>query len=150
MVRRVLKRLSIENAISSRAFVRLDPRPPIVIASHDSNASRVAEPEARVSVRSGHSTSKSAAMAAAIWWKLVCSDYSKVASTRRRRPHSSAISSGRNLRSASGPLRRHPRHSGTQKAFANELVASRPRMLPKSPSFMFIVYYLPELRMLSI
>ena len=29
----------------------------------------IAVPEARVSVRSGHSTGKSAAMAAAIWWK---------------------------------------------------------------------------------
>jgi len=41
----------------------------------------IAEPEARVSVRSGHSTGKSAAMAAAIWWKLECFDYSKVACT---------------------------------------------------------------------
>ena len=41
----------------------------------------IAEPEARVSVRSGHSTGKSAAMAAAIWWKLECFDYSKVPCT---------------------------------------------------------------------
>ena len=41
----------------------------------------IAKPEARVSVRSGHSTGKSAAMAAAIWWKLECFDYSKVPCT---------------------------------------------------------------------
>ena len=32
-------------------------------------------------MRSGHSTGKSAAMAAAIWWKLECFDYSKVPCT---------------------------------------------------------------------
>jgi hypothetical protein len=41
----------------------------------------IAEPEARVSVRSGHSTGKSTAMAAAIWWKLECFDFSKVPCT---------------------------------------------------------------------
>src|SRR5208337_2389861 len=41
----------------------------------------IAKPEARVSVRSGHSTGKSTAMAAAIWWKLECFDYSKVPCT---------------------------------------------------------------------
>ena len=41
----------------------------------------IAKPEARVSVRSGHSTGKSAAMATAIWWKLECFDYSKVPCT---------------------------------------------------------------------
>jgi hypothetical protein len=41
----------------------------------------IAEPEARVSVRSGHGTGKSTAMAAAIWWKLECFDYSKVPCT---------------------------------------------------------------------
>ena len=37
----------------------------------------IAKPEARVSVRSGHSTGKSAAMATAIWWKLECFDGSE-------------------------------------------------------------------------
>ena len=41
----------------------------------------IAEPDARVSVRSGHSTGKSAAMACAIWWKLECFDFSKVPCT---------------------------------------------------------------------
>ena len=41
----------------------------------------VAQPEARVSVRSGHSTGKSTAMAAALWWKLECFAYSKVVCT---------------------------------------------------------------------
>jgi hypothetical protein len=41
----------------------------------------IAEPEARVSVRSGHSTGKSTAMAAAIWWKLECFDFAKVPCT---------------------------------------------------------------------
>ena len=41
----------------------------------------IAEPEARVSVRSGHSTGKSTAMAAAIWWKLECFDFAKIPCT---------------------------------------------------------------------
>ncbi len=41
----------------------------------------IAEPEARVTVRSGHGTGKSTAMAAAIWWKLECFDFAKVPCT---------------------------------------------------------------------
>ena len=41
----------------------------------------IARPGARVSVRSGHSTGKSAAMSAAIWWKLECFDFSKIVCT---------------------------------------------------------------------
>jgi hypothetical protein len=41
----------------------------------------IASPEARITVRSGHGTGKSTAMAAAIWWKLECFDYSKVPCT---------------------------------------------------------------------
>jgi len=41
----------------------------------------IAEPEARVSVRSGHGTGKSTAMACAIWWKLECFDFAKVPCT---------------------------------------------------------------------
>ena len=84
-------------------------------------------------------------MAAPIWWKLECFDYSKVACTAPSSPCSSAISSGRNLRSGCGTATKASTTQRTQKVFANELVASRPPMLPKSPSFMFIVYYLPEL-----
>jgi hypothetical protein len=56
-------------------------------------------PEAHVSVRSGHSTGKSAAMAAAIWWKLECFDYSKVPCTAP-----SAVQ----LRDIAGRADRHP------------------------------------------
>ena len=41
----------------------------------------IAEPGARVTVRSGHSTGKSTAMAAAIWWKLECFDFAKIPCT---------------------------------------------------------------------
>jgi hypothetical protein len=41
----------------------------------------IAEPEARVSARSGHGTGKSTAMAAAILWKLECFDFAKVPCT---------------------------------------------------------------------
>jgi hypothetical protein len=41
----------------------------------------LAEPEARISVRSGHSTGKSTAMACAVWWKLECFDFAKVPCT---------------------------------------------------------------------
>jgi hypothetical protein len=41
----------------------------------------IAQPEARVSVRSGHGVGKSTAMAAAIWWKLECFDFAKVPCT---------------------------------------------------------------------
>ena len=41
----------------------------------------IAEPEARVTVRSGHSMGKSTSMAAAILWKLECFDFSKVPCT---------------------------------------------------------------------
>ncbi len=45
----------------------------------------IAEPNARVSVRSGHSTGKSTGMAVAILWKLECFDFSKVPCTCKRR-----------------------------------------------------------------
>jgi hypothetical protein len=41
----------------------------------------IKEPGAKVTARSGHGTGKSAGLAAAIWWKLECFDYSKVPCT---------------------------------------------------------------------
>jgi hypothetical protein len=41
----------------------------------------IAAANARVSVRSGHSTGKSTGMAAAIWWKLECFDFAKIPCT---------------------------------------------------------------------
>jgi phage terminase large subunit len=41
----------------------------------------IAQPGAKVTARSGHGTGKSAGLAAAIWWKLECFDYSKVPCT---------------------------------------------------------------------